>query len=174
MINLSRFAIANKVMDLLFPASKMQLTIRHERICLKWLTFRGETVEKKWECRDRSWYPTIYDKIPTGGTRIIAIAQLVNWIRDKPVLPIQSWEYWCSDKVGMKPPEILEILKNSDYPKEYKCLWCGSNKNLDWYDFGKQSGLGCLHPSPDCLHEIQNEEDYGSVNTPSQDAQNRI
>jgi hypothetical protein len=36
-------------------------------------------------------------------------------------------------------------LYNCDYPQKYECRWCGNSTSLDWYVFGKHSGLGCLH-----------------------------
>lgn len=149
MVNQTRLQTANNIMGLLFPEpTPMRLTVHNNRINLFWIDYKGESHEKKWECRHGSWYPTIHKKVPTGGTHITAISQLVNWVRDRPVLPVPTWEHWCSDTVGMKPKdEILSILRNSDYPQKYECQWCGSPKNLDWYDFGKHSGLGCRHSS---------------------------
>jgi hypothetical protein len=72
MINPKRLTIANQIMALLFPASNlMQLAIASNRICLQW---QGK--QKKWECRNGSWYPTIAHQIPTGGTHIQALLKI--------------------------------------------------------------------------------------------------
>lgn len=139
-----RLDVANKVLALL-SKDTMQLLLRNNRVCLRWRNYRGDWQTKKWECRGGSFFPTIHHKVPTGGTHITAITQLVNWVNGKPCLPIQTWQYWCSEPVGMKPVEVVDILKDSDYPKERKCKWCGATGQLDWYRFGNQSGLGCWH-----------------------------
>jgi len=140
-LNLQRLAVANQVINLISPQT--QLIAKNHRIWVQWQSSQG-TICKQWQTRKGSFFPTWSPRFPEGGTYTTAIAQLINWVRDKPCLPLDTWKYWCSDVVGMKPKEILDILAASDYPKERKCYFCGrTDANLDWYTFGDKSGLGC-------------------------------
>ncbi|MGL5061382.1 MAG: hypothetical protein ACRC62_15520 [Microcoleus sp.] len=144
LIDKSRLDAANQIMPLLLPSGELALT--QNGIVVSWCNSSGKSIKRRWCARRGSFFPVFSAILPTGGTHITAIAQLVNWVRDRPCLPIQSWQYWCSEKIGMKHgSKILPILEQSDYPKDRKCFACGSSGSLDWYDFGKHSGLGCLH-----------------------------
>lgn len=159
MINQSRLEVANQVLEYFEGGYEFHLGInRNKALTLSWAVNEKLTT-RMWMTQRGSFYPTWSDICPTGGTHITAIAQLVNWIRDRPCLPIQSWRYWTSSTVGMKNGgRILPLLENSDYPKENRCYFCGSKSSrLDWYYFNKKhSGLGCL---PECqeIKNIQNK-----------------
>lgn len=142
MINQERLEISNKIIALLMP--KTRLFVRNHRIWVEWVIMRSLTT-KQWQTSRGSFYPTWSNKFPTGGTYTVAIAQLINWIRDRPCYPIQTWEYWFGNNVGMDGrEEILPLLQSSDYPKEMKCYFCGrTDVRFDWYSFGKRSGIGC-------------------------------
>jgi hypothetical protein len=146
MIDQHRFTAANKVLGILFPDLEMCFEIKKNRLCLAWTNYRGDRVSKLYQCNHDSLYPTINHKIPTGGTHVQAITQLANWVKGKPVFSIVTWQYWCGKSVGMKHGDkIIPILSDAGYPQENKCAWCGSKGRLDWYNFGKHSGLGCHH-----------------------------
>jgi hypothetical protein len=162
MINQSRLEVANKIAALITDAYEVHFAESNSHLVVHWLDWRGKPMQRQWMTPKGSDYPSWSRKLPVGGTTTRAIAQLVNWIRDYPVLPIQTWEYWCSDAMGMQPKEeILSILRDSDYPKELKCAFCGSfGKPYDWYDFAqghKYSGLGCCRPECSQIKAVRNK-----------------
>jgi len=141
-IDYKRLEISNQVINLL--QHSVRIFEKNNRIWVEWESSKG-LVTRQWQTHGGSFYPVWSHRFPVGGTYTVAIAQLINWTRDKPCVPIQSWEYWCSETIGMKPKELLNILRHSDYPKEQKCYFCDrQDVQLDWYNFGNKSGLGCL------------------------------
>jgi hypothetical protein len=152
-IFLKRLETANQVINLLMPSTR--LLVQSDHICVEWKTSKG-IVCKQWQTHKGSFFPTWSEKFPTGGTVTTAIAQLINWVRDKPCLPIQTWRYWCGDSVRMRPLVILDILDRAGYPSEFRCVFCGKKDGqMDWYTFNKQSGLGCYSPC-DAIREAMN------------------
>lgn len=142
-VNYDRLKVANEVIPFLLPSAKLE--VDRGKIVLCWIAYTcNKPMRKTWQTRRGSHFPPF--GLPTGGTHITAIAQLVNWVRGRSVLPIQTWQYWCSESVGMKHGDsILPLLQNSDYPKKKECCFCGSTtSSLDWYSFSvKDQGLGC-------------------------------
>lgn len=164
MIHKDRLEIANKVLAALGESyRKTEFTISdRNRLHLNWDDYHGKPYSRPWATKGGSSYPSWSDKLATGGTVITAIAQLALWVRGLPCYPIQSWRHWCGESVGMKGGEIiLPLLKNSDYPKEVACVWCGSHTSkIDWYWFSahpSHSGFGCLHPECQPIKDLRNK-----------------
>jgi len=77
---------------------------------------------------------------PYGGTSEQAAVQLINYIRDYPRLPIETWEYWAGHSIRLGSAETVRLLRESDYsgPKT-RCVLCKSTTfsgGLDWWDHG--------------------------------------
>lgn len=162
MINQLRLKTANRITALITGDYGVNLIDNNSYIVVHWIDWKNRPMQRQWMTPKGSDYPSWSDKLPVGGTTIKAISNLVNWVRDFPCLPIQTWEYWCGDSVGMKPKEeILSILRESDYPKELKCAFCGSaGGSFDWYDFAqghKYSGLGCYRPECSQIKAVRNK-----------------
>src|SRR5579871_4486412 len=96
---------------------------------------------------DGSWPRYGYKQRPTGGTGYQAIAQLIRYVRDLPRLPMETWEYWGSEKVNLCKPRTLELLKSCDYgdPAKTKCILCGlfPMKSIDWWSLDGVTGPCC-------------------------------
>jgi hypothetical protein len=162
MINEERLKVSNEIIRNWHPT--LCLTVKSGKIHASWYDYRGYH-EKPWLCRKGSFFPSIANKISIGGTSIQAITQLVRWTRELSVLPLSTWEYWCSPTVGLKPKDkILELLNEMKYPKHHKCCWCGIDlQQFDWFSLGKKEGPGCLYYCLPMKETLANLERQGKL-----------
>ena len=161
LINNDRLIVANQVINLLMPGVKLI-----KKTGWIWVEWRGagKTYCKQWQTLSGSFYPVWSNKFPEGGTRTTAMAQLINWVREKPCLPIQTWRYWCGPIVGLKPIEVVDILLNSGYPSEFKCVFCGKKDvQMDWYTYRSKQGLGCYKPCEPIRQYMDSEATIGKL-----------
>lgn len=114
-----------------------------------WTDYHGKPRRVNWRPQSRgSDYPSIYHKVPFGGTCCVATMELSRWVRGLPVRALGMWEYMCSKTVGMNP-QALELAKAHGWPVTVPCVFCGrqlgSGVRYDHYDHdeAKQPGPGC-------------------------------
>lgn len=128
--------------------STSQLTWRRG-FYVSWPTSDGGEVAWRWHCRGgQDFYPTWHNRWPGGGTASTAMSQLIRWLRDEPVLPISTWEYWTGPKVALgrdNGPEIVRLLREAGYPEHACCVLCGNRieGGLDWWNLKGVSGPCC-------------------------------
>jgi hypothetical protein len=86
-----------------------------------------------------------YGRLGLGGTGAMAAGQLTLWIRNRPHLPIRSWQYWASEKVQLCTAETVRLLEATSYPdpKMTCCVRCGSASVSDWWCLGGVVGPCC-------------------------------
>lgn len=143
-----RLDAANSALQ--FFAKETRLELRNGRVWVTWDRWdKTGTISKQWQVRSgQSFYP-VWSRIwPHGGTCTTAMSQLVRWVQGKPVLPISSWQYWCSDKILIareRGPELVDLLLSNGYPEHVSCVLCKTTieGSLDWWNLGKVSGPCC-------------------------------
>lgn len=95
-----------------------------------------------------------YGKLGMGGTNAQAVAMLVRWVRGLSRLPRATWAYWCSPSVQLAGgagggDALLAALDASGYfdpPAETGCVFCGSQRIVDWWSCdGDPTGPCCSH-----------------------------
>lgn len=134
---LAYFAQDTEIISKLNKSNKKILTI-------KWKLYNGKEYEKQWMTRGQDFYPVWYNKWAHGGTSCIALSQLIRWIKDRPVLGIESWRYWAKDNVKLLSNEAVDILENNGYPIKTYCVLCGNETRYnDWWSLNKLSGPCC-------------------------------
>lgn len=140
-----RLPAANRCLRSFAPTT--ELAIDRGYVIVRFpLTIRGQrqTVSRRWMTRGQDFYPTWKNIWPHGGTATTALAQLVRWIKELPVLPITSWEYWASDQVKLLSRDAADQLKRDGYPVTAKCVLCDQEvKSLDWWSLDGVSGPCC-------------------------------
>ena len=120
-------------------------TARIERRKTGWYVCWGDK-SKRWSVRHgQDFFPPWSRQFPGGGTAITALSQLIRWLKDMPVLPISTWRYWAGDKVKLLPLSTVDIFEASGYPREAKCVLCGTVLfgALDWWSLDGVSGPCC-------------------------------
>jgi len=171
-IDKTRLEIANKVLAVLSESyRKTEFVVSdRNRLYLNWFDYYGKAYSRPWATRCGSAYPSWSDKLSCGGTMMTAIAQLALWVRGLPCYPIQTWEYWCGETVGMRGGEkILPLLRDSGcYPDGLSCAFCGARDvERDWYWFSphpKHSGFGCQRPECQPIIDLRNSLDVKQQN----------
>lgn len=105
----------------------------------------GGRITRRWMCRGQDFYPVWKYKYPGGGTSCTALSQLVRWIQDKPVLPIESWRYWASETCRLLPMEAVDELLRNGYPEFANCVLCKNRieGGLDWWSLNRVTGPCC-------------------------------
>jgi hypothetical protein len=147
-----RIAIANQVLDTFVPGVLLYQSNHAKRdLRMCWDVRKGKpkhdfTAQLR---GDGSWTRYGYNQRPTGGTGMQALAQLIRYVRDLNRLPLSTWEYWATNKVGLTNEHTVELLKNSDYgdPKKTCCVLCGTTefkKGLDWWSLDGVTGPSCF------------------------------
>lgn len=154
-VKIDRLTVANAVLKT-FAAG---FEIVHEPgkgYCLAWMESRGRVV-KRWMCDRGSFFPSCHRSVPTGGTHITAISQLIRYCQGKPYLPLTTWKYWAGNTVRLWKDDAerdagLRILEDSDYQKTPECVFCGrdlTGQSWDW--FSTIDGIeGCGHWGRKC------------------------
>jgi hypothetical protein len=100
---------------------------------------------------DRRWFGRKIDRfLGMGGTQENYICQLVNFIHDKPRMPIICLDYWGS--LGIDPHnKATELLLTFGYEDVTKvcCISCKKypSEGIDWYAFGRKVGPCCHKPA---------------------------
>lgn len=100
---------------------------------------------KRWACRGQDFYPVWSNKFPHGGTCSTAVAQLIRWIQDRPVLPLCTWRMWASERCKLLAPSVVDELEAAGYPVEAICVLCKQPivDGLDWWSLKGVSGPCC-------------------------------
>lgn len=144
---LGRLAVSNAGMRLFVPDT--HLSLMHNRVMVNWTSLlTKKPIARPWQTRSgESFYPVWWGKWGHGGTCCTALSQLVRWIRGQPVLPMCSWEWWCSPTVLLaraKGDELLRVLRDGCYPEHANCVLCGGQvTRLDWWCLDGVSGPCC-------------------------------
>ena len=135
--------------------------LEHDRgyIVVHWKDYYGNPMKRRWMVRGgQDFYPVWSHKWGHGGTCCTALSQLVRWCQGKLVLPLSSWKYWCSDKIGLardKGNELVNVLKDGGYPEKAHCVLCGSALNgFDWWHLARISGP-CCPWTEGCRQEVR-------------------
>lgn len=115
-------------------------------------------IRRRWQCRGQDFYPVWHNIYPGGGTSSMALAQLIRWCQDKPVLPLTSWRWWSGESVALVSKEAVDKLESACYPKVVKCVLCRNDivGSMDWWSLNKVSGPCCSHLSG-CRQRIRYE-----------------
>ena len=147
----ARIETANKVMDLFVPG----VTLHQGReLRIKWTgVSTGRQCDYPARLRGHWLCSVPRHRTHWGGTCENAIAQLILYVRDRPRLPMVTWEYWTAPtgnvKLGREEArsKILPILRASDYndPKKTCCVLCGASPcvGLDWWSLDGVEGPCC-------------------------------
>lgn len=140
-ITLSQVDVANSVLS---SFVKAQIEPRKGGVYVLF-DYCGKPMARRWMCRGQDFYPVWNRYYPGGGTSVTALSQLIRWMQGRPVLPISSWRYWTSEKIGLGKPEIVDELLAGGYPEHVPCVLC-KNKiegGLDWWRLNGVSGPCC-------------------------------
>lgn len=149
-----RLAVANAALALF--ADRVSLSRKNGRVIVtfpSWNAWGEVMLHLAWITSGQSFYPTWSQRFCHGGTVTTALAQLVRWVRGQPVLPLGTWRYWCSEKVGLgrRPngasngAELLRVLEEGGYPHVATCCLCGRTPlpRFDWWHLKLVSGPCC-------------------------------
>lgn len=139
-----RIAVANQVLSY-FAETPTILLRANNRVQVRWTT-RTKSHTKSWMTRGQDFYPVWHRDWPGGGTAQTALSQLVRWVQGKPVLPLDSWRYWASEKVKLlRDTTALDILSGAGYPDPSHCVLCDRplTEGLDWWRLDGVSGPCC-------------------------------
>lgn len=145
-----RLKVANAALS---TFSIAQIERRKGGFYVTW-TLGDKTTSKRWMCRGQDFYPVWSHKYPGGGTSTTALAQLIRWCRNQPVLPISTWKHWASDNVKLVTQDTIDMLLDGGYPSEVKCVRCGKPPvGLDWWSLDGVSGPCCssLNRKSNCI-----------------------
>ena len=126
-------------------AEKTHIECRDNKLYVCW-EIGGVQYGKLWRCRpNQDIYPIWYNQWAHGGTACTALSQLIRWIKNEPVLPLTTWEYWASDKVKLLDPMSLDYLRNNGYPQKVNCVLCDNEikRGIDWWHLKGVSGPCC-------------------------------
>lgn len=144
----ARFATANYVLSVF--ASDTEIAHASGHVVVAWGHSRGRHRLKRWMCRGQDFYPVWYRQWPHGGTACTALSQLCRWVKDRPVLPLATWQYWGSAACRLfrdRNEDVIRALKDGGYPTVAKCVLCSRDltQSLDWWHLDKTSGPCCRH-----------------------------
>lgn len=144
----SRLEQANAILRTYAPECRLE---QSSGLYLAWTDFRGTKHRKKWTPQSRgSDFPSIYNRVPFGGTCCCATMELTRWVRDLPVRPLGMWKHFCSKTVGMQP-DALKLAAEYGWPKQVPCVMCGrllgDGVPYDHYDHDTLE-----HPGPGCWY----------------------
>lgn len=141
-----RLNATNSVLAII--ASDTKLIRRHGGWYVEWPVGDGKTQCRRWSTMPGSNLPPWSHKWPRGGTCMLALSQLVRWVRGETVLPLSSWRYWCGDRIRLGRDNrlaVVQILANAEWPESVACVLCGRQiySAGDWYDLGETVGPTC-------------------------------
>lgn len=142
-----RLRVANAAIA--FFAPETTISVESGRVVVRWRSYRDEQYSRRWQChRGQDFYPTWSRKWGHGGTCCTALSQLVRFVQEKPVLPMSTWEYWCSPKIALardRGDELVKTLRDGGYPIHVPCVLCKQpiNGGLDWWNLNGVSGPCC-------------------------------
>lgn len=108
---------------------------------------------RRWDAREGSHFPSWHRRhAGWGGTSSSVFDQMVRAVQGKPVVPLDTWQYWiegpaklCSGH-GVK---ILAVVASTGWPDSVPCILCGKQiKSVgDWWTIGEKgkriSGPSC-------------------------------
>lgn len=140
----SKLEIANAILKTFAPNTSIEKG--QNGWVVSWTTHRGKKISRRWQASTKgSFYPSWYHRWPHGGTACTALAQLVFWLRDEPVLPLSTWRYWVKLKLGSQ--STLDLLAQAGWPETPVCVKCGNlipeGVSFDWFNLANTSGPGC-------------------------------
>ena len=131
-----RLSVANAVIQTFAPGTFLRLESGY--VLVEWKNHRGPQ-SKRWMTRGQDFYPVWHKAWGHGGTATTALAQLVRWIKGKPVLPLPTWQYWSGDKCRLlrqgDAQMALESLQSAGYPATATCVLCKETitGGMDWW-----------------------------------------
>jgi len=152
-----RIEIANEVLKCFAPLTTLRLESGH--VLVVWINSSGRH-EKRWMTRGQDFYPVWHRRWGHGGTASTALAQLVRWIKGKPVLPLSTWRYWGGDRCQLLRQgdgnAAIEKMLAAGYPEKAACVLCRNEitGGMDWWSLDGLSGpccsmrSGCKQASP--------------------------
>ena len=138
---------ANAVLDCF--AQGTSISIRPKvGVVVSWSQSNGKQFSKRWMTRGQDFYPVWSQKWGHGGTACTALSQLVRWVKEQPVLPLGTWQYWTNPKCYLaraRGPELVKLLEDGGYPTEAICVLCKKpiDGGMDWWSQKKVSGPCC-------------------------------
>lgn len=165
-----RVDVANRVLLAFAPGTSIRLDA-HGYVIVCWTCHGGEKFERRWMTRGQDFYPVWYRHWGHGGTATTALAQLVRWIKGRPVLPLSAWRYWGSDGVALLRQQgdngaaAIEALQAAGYPDAVPCVLCRvalGSSGFDWWSLNGVSGPCCGMRSG-CRQTGKREVDRGKV-----------
>jgi hypothetical protein len=130
-------------------APDTQLRLAAGYVLVVWKVYNKD-IQRRWMTRGQDFYPVWYRSWGRGGTASTALAQLVRWIQDKPVLPLTTWIYWGGDRGrllrrGEGAEAAIAALRAAGYPEVVNCVLCGTplTAGFDWWSLRGVSGPCC-------------------------------
>lgn len=155
----ARITASNTALTTFAPTTRLTIA-ESGHVLVTWSSTYGTTRTRRWLTRGNDWYPVWYRHWGHGGTAAAALAQLVRWIRGRPVLGLTTWQYWGSDtcqllRQGGGPDFAIQALRAAGYPEQSTCVLCGQTGHCgDWWNLNGVSGpccswqSGCRQRSP--------------------------
>lgn len=138
-IKVLKLEVTNKILQSFAPDTRIEWrTGRGGQsgwyVC--WKGYRGKENSKRFSLQSNGMYPTF--KWPNGGTCLLALTQLVRWLKGMPVHGIGQWRYWA--KYGLKAD--LDLLLSAGYPEQSRCVLCDQviDTGYTWWSLNGVSG----------------------------------
>lgn len=157
-MNQQRIETANRVLSLFAADTRLEIVGGHAVVCWKQC---GKPIRRRWMTRGQDFYPVWHKLWGYGGTATTVLSQLVRWIKDKPVLPLTTWEWWGSRICYLfrdKAEEVIAALREGGYPENAVCVLCERNiiGGMDWWSLKGVSGPCCFSCSMNsgCQQEL--------------------
>jgi hypothetical protein len=146
-----RVDVANIVLQSFAPDTSLRIDAQgYVVVC--W-NHHGVKTERRWMTRGQDFYPIWHRKWGHGGTATTALAQLVRWIKGRPVLPLSTWIYWGGEQCRLmrqqgddNGAQAISALRAAGYPETVPCVLCGQtlgSGGLDWWSLDKVTGPCC-------------------------------
>jgi hypothetical protein len=157
----NRLDAANHVLSII--ASDTKLVWTRGGWSVEWTRLNGEVIKRRWSSPNGSHYPVWYRHWAHGGICTLALSQLVRWVGNKSVLPLNSWHYWCGDKMQLarhRGAEVCSKLADTGWPIQVPCVLCGRQIESagDWWSLGGVEGPTCGITRCDHVgHDIGNQ-----------------
>lgn len=137
---MDKLEAVNAVLNEMTPGTWVERTNRGWMVSWR----RGDKVLTRRWCTQvgSSFYPAWHRQWAHGGTCCTALAQLMRWLQNRPVMPIGTWHYWSGESIRLGTPKMIKILESAGYPVTATCIACGESisSGLDWWHLGKVSG----------------------------------
>lgn len=142
----ARIRAANAALAII--AERTQIERRRGGWYVKWKTYQNVEHSRRWSVQRGSDRPPWHQKWAHGGTCKTALSQLIRWCKEEPVLPLATWQYWCSPGCYLardRGAELCSLLSDAGWPRDVPCVLCGValTGSIDWWDLNGVSGPCC-------------------------------